>query len=110
MLENFQICLSESRSTNVEQNDERGENMMNNHPRKRPKEGGEESNKNGFHYENIVKWQSKKVQADSAKAESQRARKLSQDKWKTKANGRNRWAIKVQTVSRKNCRSTEKKP
>ena len=81
---------------------------MKNHPRKRPKEGGEESNKNGFHYENTVKWQSKKVQAHSAKAESQRTRKLSQDKWKTKANGRNRWAIKVQTVSRKNSRSIEK--
>ena len=38
---------------------------MKNHPRKRPKEDGEKSNKNGFHYENTVKWQGKNVQADS---------------------------------------------
>ena len=43
--------------------------------------------KKDHHHEIISKWQNKIVQADSAKAESQRTRKLKQNKWKTQSKG-----------------------
>ena len=104
---NLQACLNESRHTKVEQSGKRGANMMKNHPRKCSKRDGEEMSKKDHHHEISSKWQDKIVQADSAKAESQRTRKSNQNKWKKKPKGGNTRA-RGQIDSKESGKSTGK--